>query len=51
VNDANSGTESMKNSFDEFGVYNARPSYFSQDVAYLLNIGITLYFANLPFFK
>ena len=47
LNDARTGTENRKNSYDELGVYCGRAP-FLQDPEYLLNIGITLYITNLP---
>ena len=50
LNDARTGTENRKNSYDESRVYCGRAPFF-QDPSILLNIGVTLYFANLPFLK
>jgi hypothetical protein len=47
LNNAGTGTESRKDSYDESGVYAGRAPFLS-DPSYLLNIGVTFYIINLP---
>lgn len=46
INADGSGTESRKNSYDEFGVYYGRAPFLSTDQHILLNIGVTFYFTK-----
>jgi outer membrane protein OmpA-like peptidoglycan-associated protein len=46
INADGSGTESRKNSYDEFGVYFGRAPFLSTDQHILLNIGVTFYFTK-----